>query len=492
MYLYGAQIFGIQSFILSGNKLTSIIDRSAVVEEICTNLFDSCFNIREENILTMAAGKVTCFIDTEEDCIKVVREFPKKVMQLAPGVTVSQAVVPYEEPFKDSLNLLAGRLRQQRNIPDKSLTTGLMGMRRSRNTGELVVKRCVNRSDKIKNPDYLNLLLCEKSFGLKLDNRILTRQHEEISNEESWMAVIHADGNGMGSIVDKVSEDPVIMKKFSDIISESSKNAAHKAFKFIQNKYNLDKEFVLQLRPVVLNGDDMTMICRADLALEYTKVYCQQFEEEMNKALTEPVFDKVRRKMEDGLPLRMSASAGIVYVKDHYPYFAAYNLAEGLCSKAKDCFRSEKTNMPGAIMIHKVSDSFSENYAEIMHRELALPGKGSWSFGPYLINSNRDGYWSVDELIEKSQYLNSPENNAFKNALREWIGYKHRDEGKYSGRAELFEYTVVEKYSSTTSGKSSDNKHRSFYSGIFRDKLTRYPTYDILNIAIMNAEASAE
>ncbi len=93
-YLYGASIQGIQSFIFQTNKLKEIVGGSELVEEICTTKFYDFINSDEEdpNVILSAAGNIK-YIADKETCERLVKKFPKEVMTMAPGVTVSQAVV---------------------------------------------------------------------------------------------------------------------------------------------------------------------------------------------------------------------------------------------------------------------------------------------------------------------------------------------------------------------------------------------------------------
>src|SRR5574344_2713713 len=93
-YLYGAAVQGIQGFIFQTNELKDIVGASELVKEICTTAFDE-FGGSKENSILRAAGNIK-FIFNRVDCEKAVKNFPKKVMEMAPGITISQAVVKME------------------------------------------------------------------------------------------------------------------------------------------------------------------------------------------------------------------------------------------------------------------------------------------------------------------------------------------------------------------------------------------------------------
>ena len=123
-YLYGAAVQGIQDFIFKTNELKHVVGASELVEQICTSAFDK-FAVNGESVVR-AAGNIKFIFDNEEDCRKAVREFPKTVMSMAPGVTISQAVVLMENDFGKAIDDVEALLKVQRNKPARSVTTGLL------------------------------------------------------------------------------------------------------------------------------------------------------------------------------------------------------------------------------------------------------------------------------------------------------------------------------------------------------------------------------
>lgn len=112
------------------------------MEEICTSLFAKQIDPNkseltgDSNAILNAAGNIKYVFDDEEACNRVFMNFPKKVMEFTPGITISQSVVEWDgEKFCDVVDRLEKRLRIQRNIPMQSINVGNMGMQRSRTTG---------------------------------------------------------------------------------------------------------------------------------------------------------------------------------------------------------------------------------------------------------------------------------------------------------------------------------------------------------------------
>ena len=204
-YLYGAAVQGIQDFIFRTNDLDQIMGASALVERICTSAFEGY--AEGGSIVVMAAGNVKCIFDDKDACSKAVLEFPKKVMCMAPGITISQAVVEFEDgDFKAAVEKLEKKLKVQRNKPQKNILAGLIGIKRANNTGfpvvEVLGKRFLDESTKAKIDCKNKKELCRKSFGDGF-NMELPSKAEDIKGKNDWVAVIHADGNGLSRILPK-------------------------------------------------------------------------------------------------------------------------------------------------------------------------------------------------------------------------------------------------------------------------------------------------
>ena len=473
IYFYGAAVQGIQGFIFQTNELKDIVGASELVEEICTKMFKDEFK-QDGELIVSAAGNIKCLFYSEEQCQKAVLLFPKMVMEAAPGITISQAVVEttqeqIDNDFQSVVDKFESRLHAQRNRACKSITTGLMGIERSRRTGLPALK--------VEKDDYLDLgtakkkersegstatlALSKKSFGNdQLRKEQLALDIEKLTDRNDWIAIIHADGNGLGEFLAKKGGNKKELSEFSSQLSEATIAASQKTFNELP--HNLDK--VIPIRPVVLGGDDMTVICRADIAIAYAKSFLSHFEEET----------KLR-----GFPL--TACAGIAFIKSSYPFHYGYDLAEMLCGRAKKDAKSRKVNglAPSCLMFHKVQSSFVENFDEIVLKELTPCTGHSFEFGPYYINA-QDNRWTIDDLLKHSFVLigknkdESKDGNAIKSDIRNWMSLMHENIGKAGQRKKRVLQLAKDKYKETF--KQATNPFE-------RDGKNCYPAYDILSVS---------
>lgn len=253
-YLYGAAVQGIQGFIFQTNELKDIVGASELVENICTKEFKDYVGDGDE-IIVKAAGNIKCIFVDKKRCEKAVLEFPKKVLTMAPGITISEAVVEMKGEnciFEKAVDLLEKRLRIQRNKPMESLTFGLMGIRRSRKTGlpailadtdgEYLDSATVcKRKNAKKRYDNSMTLLSKKNFGLRnLCNEQICYDMNKMTDKNDWIAVIHADGNGLGQIVRKIGKDKAKFRLFSEALDKATEEAAQLAFNCICTRHDIN------------------------------------------------------------------------------------------------------------------------------------------------------------------------------------------------------------------------------------------------------------
>lgn len=500
-FLYGAAVQGIQGFIFQTNELRDIVGASELVANVCTNLFnevlETCGVKRvEENAIVMAAGNIKYIFDNEDDCKAVVRVFPKTVMEYAPGITISQAVVKYnpndKDAFAKAVNKLETKLRTQRNKPMRDITIGLMGIERSRQTGLPVTnivkdqhldygtyrKLYTKQGEERKNTTQE---LCDKAFGGNVNKGLIPFDIEKITGLNDWIAIIHADGNGLGQVVQKVGGDPQKLRQFSKKLDVATTNAAVKAFEDVMEVTPLKEGDKIPVRPIVLSGDDHTLICRADLAMRYVKAFIEEFKTEtkilLGNSNGEQPEGNLLKDVFKGGENYLSVCAGIAFIKSSYPFYYGYQLAEALCDRAKKdtkaLYNANNGNLPAScIMFHKVQDSFITSYDDIVKRELTPQSDISFEFGPYYINAAPNDRWTLENLVDdKSLELEKEDMRPVKTGLRNWLSLIHINPEMARQRLDRLRYI---------SGK--DN---------YIDEVTKlreeggkkiYPVYDILAI----------
>lgn len=476
-YLYGAAVHGIQEFIFNTSKLKEIIGASELVERICTDVFGK-YAERGENIIR-AAGNVKFLFYQKHDCEKAVYEFPREAKKIAPGIIISQAVVEYddanEKQFADKINELECKLRCQRNHRERSLLTGFIGIERSRRSGLPVLAMSwngefVDLSTKSKLEASGNSRLCKKMFGKDID----VSNHEKFLGENDWLAVIHADGNGLGKVVQKLGCDQKVLAEFSCKLDEATCGAAKAAFESLPA--NIKNAENIPLRPIVLGGDDFTVVCRADLSLVFVRKFMTEFEERTEKLLGEILEEK--NVFRNGR--KLTVCIGVAFVKSSYPFHYGYLLAEALCNQSKiDANENlgERELPQSCLSFYKVQDSFVESLVAMQQREQQPSNGHSFVFGPYYLHP-KEKRWTIDVLLDKARQISGDDmsSNAMKSGLRRWLSAMHDGVDQASQmKQRLLEITTNKDFV------------RELTDGERRDGKLCYSVYDMLVInTIMN------
>ncbi len=504
-YLYGAAVQGIQSFIFQTNELKDIVGASELVNQICTTEFQNLLgkSFSKEDAILLAAGNIKYLFDNEDLCKKVVLEFPRKIMQLAPGITISQVVVPCEGEYKDYSNELEKKLRVQRNKKSRSLTIGFTAIARNSKTGlPAVSKKNEILLDKgtIAKQKRINVHeLCKKAFGEDLSVDRLAVNIDDITNKNNWIAVIHADGNGLGQIVQTICTDKKKSRDFSEALKRVTESSAQHAYKAVEDKTKDQKK--IPIRPVVLGGDDLTVICRADIAIPYVKAFLEKFEE-----LTKETNTEFGQFVKEANLKKLTACAGIAFIKSSYPFYYGYQLAEELCKKAKKDARDnylENNLAPSCLMFHKIQDSFVESYDSIVERELEPNKYVTFQYGPYYLTDKKDR-WTIKALTDKVNILSDSSSNkegnanAVKSHLRQWMSKLHSNgeaakqiidrlnmiaHPSFLKELELDEITKID---------TREKKEDKSSSIVEKPNKTRIPVYDILSLLSVTNQITKE
>jgi hypothetical protein len=247
------------------------------------------------------------------------------------------------------------------------------------------------------------------------------------NSESSWIAVIHADGNNLGRIIRSVTQCAgaamqKVLSKFSDDVSGATLQAVQDAFSSVIEEPNSGTaEGKYPVRPVVIGGDDITIICRSDLALSFTESFLSGFRKHTTFALEPLVKEYNLNILDQGL----TACAGIAFVKDSYPFHYAVELATGLCDFAKKSAKKANSILtPSCLMFHKVHSSFVDDFEAIVKRELNANGV-RFDYGPYyLADEGPEGAPTIRSLIENAESLNL--SGSPRSGLRQWLTSLHR------------------------------------------------------------------
>ena len=389
-YLYGASVQGIQEFIFETNKLKEVIGASELVKEI--EKMAECENCE---VLLNAAGNIKILFDDKESAKRLFLTLPKKISQSAYGITVSQAVVEIngDYPKPEDFAELEKRLKSKRNKPHIPLDYKL-------SITDKAPKTAKSAYEKDKDDGYIDMASKQKREAAR---RVKSENDdfEKIANSKNKIAVIHADGNGLGTIVPEIAKAK-LLKEFSQKLDKATKNAYEKA-----------SEGIEKIRKVILGGDDLSVVIDADYALKFTRDFLEYFEKETQDLLTKGEFASLGLK-------KLTACAGIAICNVKYPVYYSYALAEELTAHAKKISKQKNPKTPpSSLMFHNIQSGNFRDIDEIRQRELTVTdeegNRVEFDFGPYYLNEAP----KIDDFLEICNLFMQKDSPKAK--FREWL-----------------------------------------------------------------------
>lgn len=237
----------------------------------------------------------------------------------------------------------------------------------------------------------------DHTFALDLDD--LGRSE----GDTSYIAVIHADGNGLGLLIQGLqSKFPAdanyeyinYMRKFSENVKKVAREAQRDMVRRLIASIEIDsktqkhyiqgvgrkveaieltqdqnKKFILPLRPLVSGGDDVTFACDGRIGLDLAATFLEAFEAH---TVTE-------------LDMPLTACAGVAIVKTHYPFARAYDLADNLAGNAKQARFLIGDDAPSALDWHITAGGLYGDLETMRKREYQI-ADGSLTLRPLFIS----------------------------------------------------------------------------------------------------------
>ncbi len=441
-YLFEAK--SIQSYILATNRLKEIVGGSELVEGLTGSLLEDVLEAVDGEIRfsRRGGGAFYAFSTDAETIERLAMLWPLVVRQYAPDLEFVQAQGQggtAHEAFDQAQRLLLA----DRNRPVMRLPQAGPFAVRSRRTGDSASGFATKKGSSDKEPvDAATRRKLDFAQGREIAARFapdddrdawpLNLSPEEgegrernfpFTEEERTIALVHADGNGLGQLLMKLGQvaksrpnDYVqIFHAFSAAVTDATRRAAQAATQEVLAP-SRGQDGVYPARPIVLGGDDLTIIVRADLALDFTRRFLAAFAAESEKSL-----GKLRGEHAlEQLPKQLTACAGIAYANASQPFYLLHELAEDLCKHAKrwakhapDC-----DAVPSALTFHRVTTTLLDDFETVLDRELTT-GRLCQTLECYAIEPGK-GLPVLDELLALQRLLNEP--RMARGAARELLG----------------------------------------------------------------------
>ncbi len=429
----------IQEYILRSGRLRHIVGASELIDSLTGSMLDDVF--RELKVKEAVNGEVRCsrraggaiylFTDDQNKRDAFRDLWALVVRQYAPGLSFIMANGEGKNDFEAYTNAKE-QLETMRNRQPAALPAGTPVTRYSSRTG----LPASSRHSKLGLQDAASEQFGQDVFWKRGS---LVQRFAPDSKSTDWpleleydpdgelgsvefpfladnryLGLLHADGNGLGQVLINltayIKQHPkyfiAVFRGFSNAIQTATTDAAKTAtaavLKQARTPHINSNDGVYPARPIVLGGDDLTMLIRADLALPFAQEFLTAFELETEKQLKElrkPPYPQIT-----ALPEKLTAGAGIAFVKSSHPFYMTHHLTEGLAGFAKDCAKQHKINerIPPTVAFYRVTTASHGDYRDVREQELTFCGDPHpiiTSLGAYGVDPQPSGLPALADVL---------------------------------------------------------------------------------------------
>lgn len=421
-------VTGIQNYIFGSNRLAENEGASHLVHEATTRWVRECLPAGTHNLLddsdvtiddsryleqdrTLDAevilsggGNVLILFRSEDLARQMVRRLTHRLIERAPGldVVVAHQECRWDAPIggKDGshkeLYRKLNQMKQQRHPSAPLLSLGVT--LECRSTGLPAVGFTPTQgADDAPRPASAEVQAKLNRHNRDAVQRRFERMFAEVAgdyrtpldfdrlggtkDDMSTLAVVHADGNGMGKRFEQVidahpdardNRDCLnTLRRLSRAVEQAGQAALKATVKRMTGRFESDhseamqtllsglwdretKTMNLPFRPLVYGGDDITFVADGRLGLSLARIYLEEWEK---VTAADPIIGPAY------------ACAGVVVVKTHYPFVRAYQLAEHLCRQTKKQVRKAQCADASALDWHFAMSGIGGTIEQIRERE---------------------------------------------------------------------------------------------------------------------------
>ena len=406
----------IQNYIFSSNKLKDNIGASYIVstllnkvegKDLCKNSSgdiksDSGSENKEEEKGFCGGGNLYLQCKTEDEAKNIVRNLSKRIFEKAPGLSFNAVILKAEEEkdFSYRMQRLYQKMAEEKRTHHQITTLPSYGINAQCSAGPLSAQYLDNSEGSRK---YISEVVQVKRIAAKRAESEFKDKYKEalgddfeptdeflkispLKGEDSHIAVVHIDGNGIGAIFStlKTLSD---YQEFSNKLNNDMQQALRETIKILEDKirkgewdYNYKTvneenvlKYILPLRPIYIGGDDITFVCEGRLGIELSCIFIEEVQKLLNR-------DDV------------SFCAGVAIAKTNFPFFQIYKAADALCRSAKnkrlqDIKEEVAKKSDSYIDFHMINSSVYSNLEKVRKIQYtSISGKNILYYRPYKLS----------------------------------------------------------------------------------------------------------
>ena len=456
---------GIQRFVFASNRLRDVASGSALVERVTSRTFlqDQIAGIDGSAVLAAAGGNALLRFDSLDTARQFAARYSRTLLEEAPGLEVAFAHREYVAgSLADAIGAVQVDLARAKDgrapqAPMLGLAVtapcavtrlpaiSVAALSRAPDDGPMPVSATIVSRRRIGLPaSQLGEFSDARGVRWQLEYPLELDKMGRALGDTGLVGVIHLDGNDIGAKISawlqerrSESDDNQTAAAYT-ALTEQVTAAVDAAMRAVVNgvvesltpaergaivvhpgldlRVELHAEagrLYLPVRPVLLGGDDLTVLCDGRLALALAA-----------RALA--AFNAAEASI---LGSTLSASAGIALVGAHYPFSRAYQIASELCDSAKALVRArglDECALDWQVVPGGTADELSALRAGYVSA-IGHQANGSahnvprLTMRPYLLNAPDGGpswRWLTREVLDGRDGLRGPRWAASRNKAK--------------------------------------------------------------------------
>jgi len=440
-YIVLCEVSRKQDYIFRSNKLTENVGASLIIKHLTEEMpryFIAKFNGRK---VLEGGGKSLYRFAKEEEAKGFIAHFSSMVLKEFPGIDLFMCYEPADFENENITNAIdrvyekLAKKKSQRKYSGRQISYGIQRICEStgmparseskydinNTTGN---RRCLSAEVEVKleysgkSEEYFKGLIPKGYSYLKGFDELFGKKADK-----SYIAVVHIDGNRMGSKFDKfreIYEEP----KGKDLkshneeylknlekLSEDIKCCYEESFLEMCEEIVEKKELLLDetcigrglfpIRPLIVAGDDICFVTSAKIGIEASRIFI----ENLNKKYINI----------GGQKYQLNACAGVAIVKAHYPFARAYKLAEDLCNLCKSKLAKESSDKDYSLIDwHLEQGEISGSISQIRKE---LYNNGTLTMKPIYIN-NKDNWQNYKNFLKTLEKISLQEDGAPRSKIK--------------------------------------------------------------------------
>jgi hypothetical protein len=393
---------GNQRYIYATSKRRESLGASGLVASLAA--WAEAWNAQNGNLWTvfqLLSGKVLVAVDNDTNARSLIAHTTRKALTTASGMDVcgnfrecidendESVLLALEAVHRDNAQARAtrpGPLFRHRLMPglEPCQTSGLPTSLEVPLPGDELNRRSIPSAQKL---NFAQERLGTLAKTVNTDVKKLKWSMDALESSVERVATVHIDVNGLGALIPTAvppGEGSALVRlareyrDLSTAVQGSMEQAVANAASFLFAEE-------IPFLPILIGGDDVTIVCEAKGARVFVVNALRSFEANM----TDTRFN------------RLSAAAGICYSRRQFPYSLAHEIASDLCASAKQVKRRLATGSTfahaSAFDAHVMLDSSPTSLKAIRESSPLKAGYSPVS-GPFLVTDP-----DVTKLDEEQQ-----------------------------------------------------------------------------------------